>query len=208
MPLYLRMRDRRGSYDHVQQHQERERTVVKHCARQCVRACALFRPWYQQKYAKIWEARENRRRWGVKAFVFVERRVDVDRRRARFSLPATNPVVVHISLPVVNTQYVHRNTRIIISLQVAFLFFPGTYGTVFKAKNRETHEIVALKRVRLDDDDEVGSAWVIWSTSSLSPGREGFLFYLSFFLSRSNLLRRNPPPAARVFATTPAFRLI
>lgn len=31
----------------------------------------------------------------------------------------------------------------------------GTYGTVFKAKNRETHEIVALKRVRLDEDDEV-----------------------------------------------------
>lgn len=34
----------------------------------------------------------------------------------------------------------------------------GTYGTVFKAKNRETHEIVALKRVRLDDDDEVRGA--------------------------------------------------
>lgn len=30
----------------------------------------------------------------------------------------------------------------------------GTYGTVFKAKNRENHDIVALKRVRLDDDDE------------------------------------------------------
>ncbi|KAL5006787.1 hypothetical protein ScPMuIL_015593 [Solemya velum] len=30
----------------------------------------------------------------------------------------------------------------------------GTYGTVFKAKNRESHEIVALKRVRLDEDDE------------------------------------------------------
>merc|ERR1712170_141184 len=30
----------------------------------------------------------------------------------------------------------------------------GTYGTVFKAKNRETQEVVALKRVRLDDDDE------------------------------------------------------
>ncbi|ELU06364.1 hypothetical protein CAPTEDRAFT_177254 [Capitella teleta] len=30
----------------------------------------------------------------------------------------------------------------------------GTYGTVFKAKNRESQEIVALKRVRLDDDDE------------------------------------------------------
>jgi cyclin-dependent kinase 5 len=31
----------------------------------------------------------------------------------------------------------------------------GTYGTVFKAKNRETQEIVALKRVRLDDEDDV-----------------------------------------------------
>ncbi|GAB6019501.1 cyclin-dependent kinase 5 [Chamberlinius hualienensis] len=30
----------------------------------------------------------------------------------------------------------------------------GTYGTVFKAKNRESQEVVALKRVRLDDDDE------------------------------------------------------
>ena len=33
--------------------------------------------------------------------------------------------------------------------------FTGTYGTVFKAKNKESGEIVALKRVRLDDDDEV-----------------------------------------------------
>jgi len=32
--------------------------------------------------------------------------------------------------------------------------FSGTYGTVFKAKNKESQEIVALKRVRLDDDDE------------------------------------------------------
>ena len=30
----------------------------------------------------------------------------------------------------------------------------GTYGTVFKGKAKETQEIVALKRVRLDDDDE------------------------------------------------------
>lgn len=30
----------------------------------------------------------------------------------------------------------------------------GTYGTVYKAKARETGEIVALKVVRLDEDDE------------------------------------------------------
>ena len=36
-----------------------------------------------------------------------------------------------------------------------WIFTIGTYGTVFKAKNKETQEIVALKRVRLDDDDEV-----------------------------------------------------
>jgi cyclin-dependent kinase 5 len=30
----------------------------------------------------------------------------------------------------------------------------GTYGTVYKAKNTETHAIVALKMVRLDDEDE------------------------------------------------------
>uniref|UniRef100_A0A2K6RCW0 Cell division protein kinase 5 n=1 Tax=Rhinopithecus roxellana TaxID=61622 RepID=A0A2K6RCW0_RHIRO len=30
----------------------------------------------------------------------------------------------------------------------------GTYRTVFKAENRETHEMVALKWVRLDDNDE------------------------------------------------------
>jgi cyclin-dependent kinase 5 len=30
----------------------------------------------------------------------------------------------------------------------------GTYGTVFKAKDRETGDIVALKIVRLDEDDE------------------------------------------------------
>lgn len=30
----------------------------------------------------------------------------------------------------------------------------GTYGTVFKGRNRENLEIVALKRVRLDEDDE------------------------------------------------------
>ena len=40
----------------------------------------------------------------------------------------------------------------------------GTYGTVFKAKNRESHEIVALKRVRLDDDDEVSQKCLFLTT--------------------------------------------
>jgi cyclin-dependent kinase len=30
----------------------------------------------------------------------------------------------------------------------------GTYGVVYKAKNRETDEIVALKRIRLESEDE------------------------------------------------------
>ena len=40
-------------------------------------------------------------------------------------------------------------------MSLFFIHVTGTYGTVFKAKNKESHEIVALKRVRLDDDDEV-----------------------------------------------------
>jgi serine/threonine protein kinase len=39
----------------------------------------------------------------------------------------------------------------------------GTYGTVFKAKNRETQEIVALKKVRLDDEDDVCSISSFWT---------------------------------------------
>ena len=45
-----------------------------------------------------------------------------------------------------------------VSLQSILYFVPpppGTYGTVFKAKDRESGEIVALKVVRLDEDDEV-----------------------------------------------------
>lgn len=35
------------------------------------------------------------------------------------------------------------------------LLSTGTYGTVYKAKDRESGDIVALKIVRLDEDDEV-----------------------------------------------------
>ena len=57
-------------------------------------------------------------------------------------------------LPVLYDVDVHTE---LINLQLynSILYIIGTYGTVFKAKNRESQEIVALKRVRLDDDDEV-----------------------------------------------------
>ena len=45
--------------------------------------------------------------------------------------------------------------NLIIIKNCIHFFLSGTYGTVFKAKNKESQEIVALKRVRLDDDDEV-----------------------------------------------------
>ena len=48
-----------------------------------------------------------------------------------------------------------KSINIIIIIRSHPNFISGTYGTVFKAKNKETQEIVALKRVRLDDDDEV-----------------------------------------------------
>lgn len=40
------------------------------------------------------------------------------------------------------------------SLSLANHNFYQSLQTVFKGKNRETNEIVALKRVRLDNDDE------------------------------------------------------
>ena len=32
--------------------------------------------------------------------------------------------------------------------------FLGTYGIVYKAQNRETNDVVALKRIRLDNEEE------------------------------------------------------
>lgn len=60
----------------------------------------------------------------------------------------------------------------------------GTYGTVFKAKNRETLEIVALKRVRLDDDDEV-----LMTDLCLFIMSQKFLIYILFKGVPSSALR-------------------
>lgn len=42
----------------------------------------------------------------------------------------------------------------------------GTYGTVFKGKNKETLEIVALKRVRLDEGKNLN---LIYKFPALNP---------------------------------------
>ncbi|CAG8488321.1 2902_t:CDS:10 [Ambispora gerdemannii] len=40
------------------------------------------------------------------------------------------------------------------SLLIFFNYLSGTYGIVYKAQNRETNEVVALKRIRLDNEEE------------------------------------------------------
>ena len=79
------------------------------------------------------------------------------------------------------------------SLAVLFSL-SGTYGTVFKAKNRETHEIVALKRVRLDDDDEVCVSH-FEAVGSSSRGLEaGHLSHFCFLGGAKFRLERNLSP--------------
>jgi len=38
---------------------------------------------------------------------------------------------------------------------VEYFYSTGTYGTVYRARSLLTQEIVALKKVRLDDEDDV-----------------------------------------------------
>jgi hypothetical protein len=47
-----------------------------------------------------------------------------------------------------------------------FLFWLGTYGIVYKARNKETDGIVALKRIRLDDENEVPLFIVLFAFNS------------------------------------------
>lgn len=48
------------------------------------------------------------------------------------------------------------------------LFGPsGTYGIVYKAQNRETNDVVALKRIRLDNEEEGVREFVFFSSAFL-----------------------------------------
>ena len=49
----------------------------------------------------------------------------------------------------------------------------GTYGMVYKARDNETGEIVALKIVRLDEDDEVAVPRVDSVQSALLVSSDG-----------------------------------
>lgn len=57
----------------------------------------------------------------------------------------------------------------------------GTYGTVFKGKNRDTLEIVALKRVRLDEDDEGVPSSALREICLLKVSRLVYLIVLEAF---------------------------
>ena len=54
-----------------------------------------------------------------------------------------------------------ENRRGFISLLICFVFsshhliiFLGTYGVVYKAKNKKNNQLVALKKIRLENEDE------------------------------------------------------
>lgn len=69
---------------------------------------------------------------------------------------------------------------------IFFFLYLGIYGIVFKVKNREIYEVVVLKRVRLDDDDEVWKKFVLENVYDFIKGF--LLFYLWLFIYRfSNL---------------------
>ena len=90
-------------------------------------------------YAEIWKTGEDRRRYAFD--ISCSLCMNVGCRFTNFFL-----------VPLRGKKYLlHCHQRSI-----------GTYGTVFKAKHKETHEIVALKRVRLDEDDEVNYLECLW----------------------------------------------
>ncbi len=63
------------------------------------------------------------------------------------------------------------NTLIVILTVLLTLFLLGTYGIVHRGKNKETGQVVALKRIKIDDENEV----------FLCKSYKGFFFYLRFF---------------------------
>ena len=80
----------------------------------------------------------------------------------------------------------------------------GTYGVVYKAKDRVTGEVVALKKIRLDAEDEGIPSTAIREISLLKElQHQNIVRYVlfSFFLLRKT---DQPAPARRMpFALAP-----
>lgn len=53
------------------------------------------------------------------------------------------------------SEKVKENKILFYYYKIYFFYCLGTYGTVYKARSLLTQEIVALKKVRLDDEDDV-----------------------------------------------------
>lgn len=65
----------------------------------------------------------------------------------------------------------------------------GTYGTVFKAKNCDTQEIVAMKCVRLDDDDEVHFLLFLFVSQVVRRKNQECMNLINQYCRRSSVTR-------------------
>ena len=69
----------------------------------------------------------------------------------------------------------------------------GTYGVVYKARNRVTDEIVALKRIRLEQEEEGVPSTAIREISLLKELKhENIVRYVRFLRDEPNAERRTP----------------
>ena len=69
----------------------------------------------------------------------------------------------------------------------------GTYGVVYKARNRVTDEIVALKRIRLEQEEEGVPSTAIREISLLKELKhENIVRYVRFLRAEPNAERRTP----------------
>jgi len=94
----------------------------------------------------------------------------------------------------------------------------GTYGVVYKARNRVTDEIVALKRIRLEQEEEGVPSTAIREISLLKELKhENIVRYVRFLRAEPNAERRTPGnlsygtawgtrPSNRPIALLPEFR--
>ena len=72
-----------------------------------------------------------------------------------------------------------------------FLFLiSGTYGTVYRARSLITQEIVALKKVRLDDEDDVRANEEVIACGSLFFSRVYQVqLYVKFAFSKNYVIQ-------------------